>query len=128
VRNVARSPRRTLLTAAGIAAAITTLVGVLGMLDSMVATIDRGDREIVGSAPQRLVVDLDFTTLGSPPLKSMEASPLVRTVEPRLNVVGTMSPGPHQVDVLLTGIDFRSRVWRPTAVRGSLRTDVRGWS
>ncbi len=126
LRNVARSPRRTLLTAAGIAAAITTLVGVLGMLDSMVATIDRGDREIVGSAPQRLVVDLDFTTLGSPPLKSMEASPLVRTVEPRLNVVGTMSPGPHQVDVLLTGIDFRSRVWRPTAVRGSLRTDVPG--
>ncbi len=126
LRNVARSPRRTLLTAAGIAAAITTLVGVLGMLDSMVATIDRGDREIVGSAPQRLTVDLDFTTVGSPPLRSMESSPLVRAVEPRLNVGGALDPGPHQVEVLLSGIDFRSPVWRPTAVRGSLRTDVAG--
>ncbi len=125
-RNVVRSPRRTLLTAAGIAAAITTLVGVLGMLDSMVATVDRGEREIVGSAPRRLSVGLDFTGVGSPPLRSIEASPLVRTVEPRLDVGGALSPGPDQVEVLLSGIDFRSRVWTPTAVRGSLRTDVTG--
>lgn len=126
LRNVVRSPRRTLLTAAGIAAAITTLVTVLGMLDSFVATVDRGEREIVGSTPQRLVAGLDFTTAGSPPLRSMEASGLVRSVEPRLDVGGVMSPGRDEVETLLTGIDFRSRVWRPTTVRGTLRTDAPG--
>ena len=40
--NVLRTPRRTLLTALGIAAAVAALVGVIGMLDTMSAAIDRG--------------------------------------------------------------------------------------
>ena len=47
VRNVLRAPRRT-LTAFGIGAAITVLVGVVGMIDSFIATIDRGEEESVG--------------------------------------------------------------------------------
>ena len=48
IRNVLREPRRTLLTAFGIAAAITTLVGVVGVIDSFLATIDRATRRSSG--------------------------------------------------------------------------------
>jgi putative ABC transport system permease protein len=46
IRNVLRRPRRAVLTALGVGAAITALVAVLGMLDSFTATIDQGVAEV----------------------------------------------------------------------------------
>jgi putative ABC transport system permease protein len=59
IGNVLRAPRRTILTALGIGAAITTLVAILGMLDSFTATMDRNDREVLGAHPDRVAVALD---------------------------------------------------------------------
>ena len=58
IGNVLRTPRRTLLTALGIAAAVTALISILGMIDSFVDTIDRNDREVLQDHPDRVTVAL----------------------------------------------------------------------
>ena len=126
-RNVLREPRRTVLTALGVAAAITTLVGVIGMIDSFVATIDAGDREIVGDTDDRLTVDLDgFALTGSPEVTAITDDPLLRAAEPGLTLGGTLDPGPDEIDVALYTIDFESGLWTPTAADGALTTEEPG--
>ncbi len=56
--NVLRTPRRTLLTALGIAAAITAMIGTVGMLDTFNVGIDRGRTELIGGSPNRIAVGL----------------------------------------------------------------------
>ncbi len=108
-RNVLREPRRTVLTALGIAAAITTLVGVIGMIDSFVATIDAGDAEIVGDTPDRLTVDLEgFALATSPEVTAITEDPMLRTVEPGLTLGGTLAPGEDEIDVALYLTDLQS--------------------
>ncbi len=128
IRNVLREPRRTLLTAFGIAAAITTLVGVVGVIDSFLATIDRGDKEILGASPDRLTVSLDFFYPDADErVRAVVDAPSVGAAEPGLTVGGTLAPGTdHEIDVLLSAVDFESHLWRPTAIAGTLRTDEPG--
>ena len=126
-RNVLREPRRTLLTALGIAAAITTLVGVIGMIDSFVATIDAGDREIVGDTPDRLTVDLEsFALVDSPEVREITTDPRLRAAEPGLTLGGTLDPGPDEIDVALYVTDLQSTLWTPTAAAGDLDSDGPG--
>jgi len=126
-RNVLREPRRTVLTALGVAAAITTLVGVIGMIDSFVATIDAGDREIVGDTQDRLTVDLDgFALATSPEVTAITDDPGLRAAEPGLTLGGTLEPGPDEIDVALYTVDFESELWTPTATAGALTTDEPG--
>ena len=49
--NLLRTPRRTLLTALGIGAAVATLVAILRILDSFIGTMDRNEAEVVGDHP-----------------------------------------------------------------------------
>ena len=126
-RNVLREPRRTLLTALGIAAAITTLVGVIGMIDSFVATIDAGDAEIVGDTPDRLTVDLvGFALATSPEVTAITEDPMLRAAEPGLTLGGTLSPGGDEIDVALYLTDLQSDLWVPTATAGDLDSDEPG--
>lgn len=127
-RNVLREPRRTLLTALGIAAAICTLVGVIGMIDSFLATVDAGDSEIVGATPDRLTLDLEgFALSSSEETQSIITSPLLRAAEPGLTLGGTLEPGTEdEIDVLLSAVDLHSDLWTPTATDGRLRTDEPG--
>ena len=52
-------PRRSLLTALAIGAAITTMVATIGLVDSFVATLDQGEAEATHEAADRFVVELD---------------------------------------------------------------------
>ena len=80
LRNVLRAPRRTLMTMLGIAAAIVVLIGVIGMVDSFLATIDRGERELTKSSPAGCSSTLDsFYPDRRPQVTAIEQSPLVRT-------------------------------------------------
>jgi putative ABC transport system permease protein len=126
--NVLRAPRRTLLTALGIGAAITTLVTIFGMLDSFTATMDRNDREVLGAHPDRLVVALDgFAAEDGPEVEAVRSAGSVGQVGPVLRAGGTLSaPGRDGVEVLLEAIDLESDLWAPTAARGSLPTDGPG--
>jgi putative ABC transport system permease protein len=119
-RNVLRAPRRSLLTALGIAAAITTLVGVVGMIDSYLATLDRSEDEILGEAPDRMVIDLELAPVQSEGVRSVLSSPLLSAAEPRLHLGGVLDPEGEAIDVFLTVGDLSSPLWAPTAVRGTV--------
>jgi putative ABC transport system permease protein len=126
--NVLRAPRRTILTAMGIGAAITTLVALFGMLDSFNVTMDRNDREVMGTHPDRVAVALDglATELG-PEVEAVRAAESVGQVAPVLRVGGTLSaPGRQDVQVVLEAIDLDSDLWTPTAARGTLPTNRLG--
>ena len=72
IGNVLRTPRRTLLTALGIAAAVTALISILGMIDSFLETIDRNDREVLQDHPDRVAVALQgFHLIGSDEIKAV---------------------------------------------------------
>lgn len=124
--NVLRSPRRTLLTSLGIAAAIATLVALLGLLDSFHRTLDRNDQQVLADHPDRMVVGLDgFLPADGPAVAAVAAAPSVGSAEPVLRIGGRLAPADHEpagassFDVLIDAIDFHSTIWRPTLSSGS---------
>lgn len=113
-RNLVRAPRRTLVTALGVAAAITVLVGVVGMIDSFFETIDRADAEILKTNPRRLSVDLQsFVPASDPSVAGLEQNPVVAGSETHLRVGGTLVDG-ARIDVLIQVLDLDHGLWTPT--------------
>jgi putative ABC transport system permease protein len=126
--NVLRAPRRTVLTALGIGAAVTTLVVVLGALDSFNATMDRDKAEVLGEHPDRVFATLDgFVAEGGPELTAVAAADSVGAVEPVLQIGGTLSTPQHDdLEVQLEAIDLDSELWAPTFEEGGLGGDRSG--
>ncbi len=115
VRNVLRTPRRTALTALGIGAVITVVVGVVGMLDSFTTTIDRTRAEILQGSPRRLDVALSgFTTADGPTVSAVAALPEVDAVDTNLTLGGKLIHDGTRLDVLLTVTDLDRGLWHPT--------------
>ncbi len=129
--NVLRTPRRTLLTSLGIGAAIATLVGVLGLLDSFFATIDANDREVLAEHPDRVVVGLDgLTPADGSALSAIAAAEEVGTVEPVLRVGGRLRRADaidggddEGFEVLIEALDLDNEVWTPGVVEGDLHAE-----
>jgi putative ABC transport system permease protein len=123
LRDVVRAPRRTALTAFGIATAVATLVVVMGTVDTFYEAIDRGEREILAGDPARMTVDLtSFAPLGSPATDAVTKASTIAQVVPSLQLGGQLtSPTSNsRFDVVLTMLDFHNSVWKPTAIHGSL--------
>jgi putative ABC transport system permease protein len=116
IGNVLRSPRRTLLTALGIGAAVATLVAVLGMLDSFSSTMERNDAEVLGDHPDRVVVGLDSIALDDGlEVEAVRDARSVGEVSPVLQMAGKLAgDGDEGFDVLLEALDFEDGVWAPT--------------
>ncbi|MCY4654363.1 MAG: FtsX-like permease family protein [Dehalococcoidia bacterium] len=126
-RNVARAPRRTLLTALGIAAIVTILVMVMGMLDSFLGTFDRAQIETAGSSPARVEITLDsFYPDESSTVRNILDSPGAADAETSLRVGGTLFKNDTSFDVFLNFIPFDSQLWQPTLTDGSLSIERQG--
>lgn len=126
-RNIARAPRRTLLTALGIAAIVTVLVMVMGMLDSFLDAFDRTGAETAGNSPDRVEIALDtFYHQDSLTVRNIRDSSSAADVETSLRLGGTLSKDDMSFDVFLNFIPFDSTLWQPTLIQGSLRTDIPG--
>jgi putative ABC transport system permease protein len=120
--NVLRAPRRTVLTALGIAAAVATLVAVLGMLDSFRATMERNDGLVLADHPDRVVVALDsLADVDGGVVASVAAADSVGAVAPVLRLGGRLETveggGAAGFDVVIEAIDLQGptagRVWAP---------------
>jgi putative ABC transport system permease protein len=140
LRDALRRPRRSLLTALAIAATIATLVGVFGLIDSIYATIDRGEAELLGVAPTRFTVSLQgFEPTGSGTLAAIGSTDGVASSSEGLRIGGTVArvgvdlgdtdpeaasdadpATTDRFDVQLDVIDLGDGVWTPTATEGSL--------
>lgn len=119
IRNVLRTPRRTVFTAIGIGAAITALVGTQGMLDSVVRSIDQVGAELSAGDPDRLLVQLDtFYSTDSAVVRSIAALPSAGTVQTNLRLPATAGTGttPDGLDLLVEVVDLDSAGWTPTLV------------
>jgi putative ABC transport system permease protein len=120
IRNLLRAPRRTLFTVLGIAAAVTTVVGVTGMVDSFVATIDRSTVALAGPSPDRMQVTLrDFLARDDPVVRRIGATRGVATAEPAILTGATLVTDKDRIDVVLETFDAGSEIWRPSLSAGS---------
>jgi putative ABC transport system permease protein len=119
LRNILRAPRRSLMTALGIAAVITVLVGLFGLIDSFLATIDRSEAEAAGSNPARMAVSFDrFYPLGSEQIRGVADAPEVARADPRITVPARLGADSRSFEVVLNMVDAESSLWHPTAVTG----------
>ena len=126
-RNVARAPRRTLLTALAIGAIVAIMVTILGMLDSFIETIDRVGAETAGTSPDR--VEIAFDTVyptDSPLVQRVLESPGAAVAESVLRLGGSISSEDESFDVFLEFMDFESKLWLPTVVDGALDGSMPG--
>lgn len=119
LRNLMRSPRRTVLTAVGVGAAIAALVGVVGMLDSFRATIARGEDEIVQDLPDRVMVQLDGLVLADgAEVTALTSSPLVARGDASLELPATVRSAAdadaEPLDLFVEVLDLEGAAWTPT--------------
>ncbi len=117
VRNILRTPRRTLLTAVGIGAAITALVAVLGMLDSFERTIDQVGDELTNGDADRVLVHLDtFHPIDGDVVGGVRSAAAVGAVDTGLRLPATArgDPGHEALDLLVELVDLDRSRWTPT--------------
>ncbi len=129
VRNVLRTPRRTVLTAVGVGAAITALVAVLGMLDSFARTLDHANAEFTKGDADRVVVQLDtFYASDSSVVSAISDVGAVGHIDAGLRLPATaLAPEPDgNLDLLVEFIDLGDAVWTPTIEEAAAPTGAGG--
>lgn len=122
LRNLLRTPRRTVLTALSVGAAITALVAVLGMLDSFGRTIDRAGAEFGKGDPDRVLVQLDtFRPIDSAAVAAIRDAPAVGEIDAGLRLPATaLAPGGGEdLDLILGLVDLDRAAWTPTIEQSS---------
>lgn len=122
LRNLLRTPRRSALTALGIAAAITTMVTTVGFLDTFNATLDRTQAELLHAAPDRVTVALaDIQPESGRVVAAIRALPQVASAAPGLMLTATATTPGHTVDLLTETLTAATTAdnWSPSIVDGS---------
>ena len=143
-RNLLRAPRRTLLTLVALTAVLAILVGIAGMRDSFLSTLQKGDEELLRGAPDRLTVRLDsYYPVDSPEVNNILKGGVLGVAEPGLTITAAALPhgaiggssesmdlqnaaaalqrlGDDAIELNVQFIDFESDFWTPSAVEGEL--------
>lgn len=124
LRNLARTPRRTLMTILGLGASITAVVATLAMVDSIGGVADRQEAAVLNSAPDRLdVVLAQPVPAQTPELQQLTGSPLVARAETGLAVEGELRAGDSDFPVTLVFFEPRSPIWHPATATGGAAGD-----
>lgn len=120
LRNLLLAPRRTFLTVLGIAAAITLIVLIMGMLDSFDVTLGKASTELLQANPERMVVQLNFFyPANSPVVTNISQSPVIGTSDPFLKLGGYLIHNGTTIETLLEMVNVESDLWRPSLSRGT---------
>jgi putative ABC transport system permease protein len=127
LRNVLRTPRRTLMTLLGIAAVVTIVVALAGVVDSFDRTLQASRQEALAGAPDRLTVDLVSPQPdGAPAVCRVAGDATVGATQPSLRLASTLIAGRRRLDVVLETIADKRPLWHPTLKAGALPTDRPG--
>ena len=122
LRNLVRTPRRTILTALGIAAAIVSLLATIGLIDSFSKTVQTSERELTRRGADRIAVQLDrFYPIDSPVIRGIASSGVAAEAVPEVRLPATARANGKSLDLLVDAFDFGHALWTPT-VRGSTGT------
>lgn len=121
LRNVLRTPRRTALTLLGIAAVVTIVVALSGVMDSFNRTLDAARAEALAGSRARLTADLIAPQPArAPAVRAVTGAGVVGTSQAALRLPVTVrSPRAHFTAFLET-VNARMPVWHPTLASGSL--------
>ena len=127
LRNVLRTPRRTLMTALGIGAVVAIVMSFGGMLNSFTGALDASREEAGAGASGRLTVDLrEPVPVGSPALTGIAAARSVAAAEPSLRVATTLVSGRDSVEAFTEVLNPAGRLWSPSVGSGALRAGEPG--
>ena len=126
-RNVARTPRRTLMSLLGIAAVITILVALAGVFDSFDRALAASHDEALHGNPQRMTATLTAVEpVDGAVVRSIAASPAVAAVEPTLVLPITLRSNDSSIDARVELLDPASTVWRPRITDGAFTRSSTG--
>lgn len=126
LRNILRSPKRTLLTVLGLAVAMALLIMFLGLLDTFVGTLDQIGRALLYRGSDRITVTLDSFypaehefVHGVKTLKTDGDQTLFSEVEPGLILGGRLQHEGQEIDTLIEFYHADSAIWVPALIEGS---------
>jgi putative ABC transport system permease protein len=120
LRNVLRTPRRSALTLLGVAAAIATLVTIIGLLDTFRATLGSASAELLRTAPARVSVSLDsYYPVTGPVAAAVRRLPPAGRVQAGLIVPATVRAHGTSVQVAAEVLP-PGAVWMPPLSAGHL--------
>lgn len=121
LRNVLRTPRRTVMTLLGIAAVVTIVIALSGVMDSFDATLSASRAEALAGNTQRLTVDLVTPAAAdSATVRQVTAARSVGVSQPSLRLATTLISGAHRLDALLETVPDARPLWHPTLADGAL--------
>ena len=113
-RNIQRTPRRTILTALGIGAAVAVLTTTGGTVDTMTATIDRGEAALALGETRRMTVELAGFLPADAAVATIDATPEVAEAEAGLRVNASAEAAGERVDLVIELVDLDDGLWTPS--------------
>jgi putative ABC transport system permease protein len=121
LRNVLRTPRRTLMTLLGIGAVVTIVVSLAGVMDSFDATLSASRDEALAGDARRLTVDLAIPARADgAAVRRIARARTVAASQPSLRLASTLVSGERRLDVTLEAIPDARPLWHPTLEAGTL--------
>ena len=121
LRNVLRTPRRTLMTLLGIGAVVTIVIALAGIMDSFDSTLAASRREALAGSPQRLTVDLVASqSPRSTSVRGIAGASSVGRSQTSLRLASTLASGPRRIEVSLEAPGDQRPIWHPTLRDGTL--------
>jgi putative ABC transport system permease protein len=121
LRNILRTPRRTIMTVLGIAAVVAITLALAGVIDSFNTTLDASRAEALGTSQQRLTVDLAAPQpLDAPAVRAILDSHVIGGAQPSLRLPSSLAAHGRRLDAFLEMVPRDRPLWRPTLRTGSL--------
>ena len=123
LKNVLRSPKRTLLTIGGLAVAVALLFLFMGLLDTLLLTLEGLENALLYRSPNRIVVSLNrFYPVDHEQVRKLAtlegSSHLFAETEPFIRLGGQLRNGGEAFDALLEFIPAESTIWVPRLEEG----------
>ena len=127
LRNVLRTPRRTIMTVLGIGAVVAITLALAGVIDSFNTTLDASRTEALAGSTQRLTVDLAVPQPGNAPaLRAISAARTVGAEQPSLRFPSTLTADGRRLDAFVEIVARNHPLWHPTLSAGVLPADRPG--
>lgn len=125
IRNIARAPRRTLVTVLGIGVIISLVVSFSGLIDSFLRPIDTARAEAMRGDRDRMAVSFDtFLRTDGKVVRRVSSDDAVGSARPQNLLAVTLEQDGEDIDAVMTTFDHRRPGWQPSLREGGWGSGV----